>query len=373
VIPATPGFSAVVTGGGTSGHVLPALAIADALVEHGCDRSAIHYVGTQRGIETTLVPPTGYPATYLDVIGLQRSITLRNLAVAPKLVRSVRAATTLLRELHPQVVVNVGGYASFPASWAATRLSIPLVVVSYDRRPGLVTRLLAVRATAVAAAFEDSTLPGAQWTGAPIRREFVHLDRARARDSARAALGVPGDRFLVGVVCGSLGASAVNEAVAELVQRWSDRADLAVHHVVGERFLTRSAPARDDPSGILYRVIGYEDRMAQLYAAADLMVTRAGAGTLAELTATGTPAIVVPWPDAAENHQLENARALADLGAVELLEQDHLDRLGDLVESYVGDRSRLDARAGRSFVAGAHHRSTALVDLIAEVAHGGGR
>jgi UDP-N-acetylglucosamine--N-acetylmuramyl-(pentapeptide) pyrophosphoryl-undecaprenol N-acetylglucosamine transferase len=116
---------AVVTGGGTSGHVLPALAIADALVAAGHERDDLHYVGTQRGFETTLLPPTGYPHTFLDVVGLQRNLSRRNLQFVPKLWRSTRAARELLGRLRPRVVVNVGGYASFPATWAARRLDIP--------------------------------------------------------------------------------------------------------------------------------------------------------------------------------------------------------------------------------------------------------
>lgn len=359
---------AVVTGGGTSGHVLPALAIAAALEEHGHPRSSLHYVGTEHGVETRLLPPTGIAYTLLDVIGLQRSLSRRNLTFAPRLLRSTRAARRLLDELRPRVVVNVGGYASFPASWAAKRAGVPLVVVSYDHRPGLVTRVLARRADAVAVAFDGSALPGARFTGAPVRRELVHLDRQAARAQARRELDIPADRFLVGVVGGSQGAGAINDEVVRMVEGWAQRADLAIHHVVGERFLEGSAPTREDLSGILYRVIGYEDRMAQLYAAADLLVTRGGAGTLAELTTTGTPAVVIPWPDAAENHQLDNAQALADLGAVHLLDQADLRELGPVIERYRTEPEALGALAAASRRAGEHHRSSALVDLIEEAA-----
>ncbi|MEY4338746.1 MAG: UDP-N-acetylglucosamine--N-acetylmuramyl-(pentapeptide) pyrophosphoryl-undecaprenol, partial [Actinomycetota bacterium] len=256
---------AVVTGGGTSGHVLPALAIADALVEAGHARDSLHYVGTARGVETTLVPPTGLPHTFLDVVGLQRSLSRRNLSFLPKLVRACRAAKKLLRELQPAVVVNVGGYASFPATWAARRLRIPYVVVSYDRRPGLVSKVMAKRAAVCAVAFPGSALPHAELTGAPVRREMVALDRAAARADARAELGLPADRFVLAVMCGSQGAAVVNRVVADTVDRLGDRRDLAVYHVVGDRFLADAAPERDGASGILYRVIGYENRMPQLY------------------------------------------------------------------------------------------------------------
>lgn len=361
---------AVVTGGGTSGHVLPALAIADALVARGHAPATIHYVGTRRGVETRLAPESGYPHTLLDVVGLQRSLSRRNLAFLPKLVGSVRSARRMLRELDPAVVVNVGGYGSFPATWAARRLGIPYVVVSYDRRPGLVSKLMARKAAAVAVAFEGSALPGATLTGAPVRQQVIAVDRAGQRGSARDALELPRDRFVVAVMCGSQGAAAVNSAVAGAVELLADRRDLAVHHVVGDRFVTEAAPARDGSEGILYRVIGYEDRMPLLYAAADLMVTRGGAGTIAELATAGVPAIVVPWPGAAENHQLDNARTLSDIGAAVLLEQHDLTarRLADEIERLQSDRSALDGIAERARVAGEAHRSGRLVTLIEEVA-----
>jgi UDP-N-acetylglucosamine--N-acetylmuramyl-(pentapeptide) pyrophosphoryl-undecaprenol N-acetylglucosamine transferase len=365
---------AVVTGGGTSGHVLPALAIAEALVAAGHPSDAVHYVGTQRGVETRLAPESGYPYTLLDVVGLQRSLSKRNLAFLPKLRRATKEAETLLRRLQPKVVVNVGGYGSFPATWAARRMKVPYVVVSYDRRPGLVSKLMAKKAAAVAVAFDGSTLPRAEVTGAPVRQEIVALDRDAMRADARVVLGLPLDRFVVAVMCGSQGAAVVNRVVVESVERLASRADLAVYHVVGDRNLDGAAPQRDGTAGILYRVIGYEDRMPLLYAAADLLVTRGGAGTIAELATVGAPAIVVPWPDAAENHQVDNAKVLSDQGAALLLEQHDLsaDRLISEIESLMADRARLAVIAHRAHEAGAVHRSGALVQLVERVAAQGG-
>jgi len=361
---------AVVTGGGTSGHVLPALAIADALVAAGHPKESIHYVGTQRGVEQRLAPESGYAHTLLDVVGLQRSLSSRNLAFPSKLRAATKQAEQLLRDLQPSVVVNVGGYGSFPATWAAKRLGIPYVVVSYDRRPGLVSKVMAKRAAAVAVAFEGSALPHAELVGAPVRGEMVTLDRAASRSDARRMLDLPDDRFVVAVMCGSLGAAVVNRTVVEAVERLADRRDLAVHHVVGDRFLAQAAPARDGAEGILYRVIGYENRMPQLYAAADLLVTRAGAGTIAELATVGAPAIVVPWPDAAENHQVDNAKVLSQQGAALLIEQPEFtaDRLVHEIEAFLAEPARLAVMAHRAHEAGAVHRSGALVALVERVA-----
>ncbi|TFH16821.1 MAG: UDP-N-acetylglucosamine--N-acetylmuramyl-(pentapeptide) pyrophosphoryl-undecaprenol N-acetylglucosamine transferase, partial [Acidimicrobiales bacterium] len=167
------GVFAVVTGGGTSGHVLPALAVADALVAAGHGANSIRYVGAQRGIETRLLPATPYPHEFLDVIGFQRRVTRQNLGFAPKMTSATRRATSLLRRWAPQVVVSVGGYASMPSVFAARRLDIPVVVVSYDRTPGRASRLAARRAAACAVAFENSPLPRAELTGAPVRRVIL--------------------------------------------------------------------------------------------------------------------------------------------------------------------------------------------------------
>jgi UDP-N-acetylglucosamine--N-acetylmuramyl-(pentapeptide) pyrophosphoryl-undecaprenol N-acetylglucosamine transferase len=361
---------AVVTGGGTSGHVLPALAIAEALVAAGHETNSVHYVGTQRGVESRLAPESGYPHTLLDVVGLQRSLSRRNLEFLPKLWRATGDAKTLLRTLRPQVVVNVGGYGSFPATWAARQLGIPYVVVSYDRRPGLVSKVMAKKAAAVAVAFPGSTLPHAELTGAPVRQEMIVLDREASRSKAREELQLPADRFVVAVMCGSQGAAAVNAVVTAAVERLQGDRELAVYHVVGDRFLDQAAPGRDGSDGILYRVIGYEDRMPLLYAAADLLVTRGGAGTMAELATVGAPAIVVPWPDAAENHQVDNAKVLSEQGAAVLVEQSELsvDRLIAEIQGFRSDPARLAVMALRARESGAVHRSGALVTTIERVA-----
>jgi UDP-N-acetylglucosamine--N-acetylmuramyl-(pentapeptide) pyrophosphoryl-undecaprenol N-acetylglucosamine transferase len=360
----------VVTGGGTAGHVLAALAVADALVARGHDHDTIHYVGTARGVERRLLPPTGYDHTLLDVIGLQRSLSVRNLFFLPKLVRSIWQAARLIRRLRPKVIVNVGGYASFPATAAAMLRRIPIVVVSYDRRPGLVSKLMARGAAACAVAFEGSALPRAHLTGAPVRQEVLGVDRRRDRHEARAQLGLPDDRFVFAVFGGSLGAKRLNEVVSDAVDRLADRNDLAVYHVVGERNLAEAAPGRDGNHGILYRVLGYEERMPLVYAAADLMITRAGAATIAELATVGMPALIVPWPGAAENHQVDNARELSDRhGAVMIEERDlTVDRLIAEIETMTSDHARLADMSAAANAIGARHRSGALVDLIERVA-----
>jgi len=366
-----PGVTfAVVTGGGTSGHVLAAVAVADALVARGHDRTTIHYVGAARGVERRLLPPTGYDHTLLDVVGFQRRLSMRNLAFVPKLLRSTWQASRLLRRLSPHVIVNVGGYASFPATAAAIWRRKPFVVVSYDRRPGLVSKLMARRAAACAVAFEGSTLPRAQLTGAPVRQEVLAVDRRADKQAARSQLELPHDRFVFAVFGGSLGAKRLNDVTSQAVERLADRQDLAVYHVVGDRNLADAAPGRDGAQGIMYRVLGYEDRMPLVYAAADLMMTRAGAATIAELATVGMPALIVPWPAAAENHQVDNARELSDQHGAVLIEEAELtvDRLITEITDAISDPIRLAEMSSAAADIGTRHRSGALVDLIERVA-----
>jgi UDP-N-acetylglucosamine:LPS N-acetylglucosamine transferase len=366
-----PGF-AVITGGGTAGHVLPALAIAEALVDAGHAPAEIHYVGAERGIETSLLAGSPYPHTFLDVVGLQRGMSRRdlsvNIAMPAKLFTASRQATALLRRLRPRVVVSVGGYASLPAVLAARRLGVPIVNVSYDRRPGRATALTARLAAVSAVAFTGSKLPRAVVTGAPVRRAILSVDRQRDRDDARRALALPADRFVVVVTGGSLGSGALIEAVLRYVGDHTDDAGLVVRHVVGHRFKDSVPTGHDEPGRVLHQVVAFDDRLELAYAAADLLVGRGGASTVAEVAVTGTPAILVPWAGAAEDHQTANVRWLADQRAAVLLPESELATLGVAIEELRAapdERARL-AEAARA--AGHVHRSGALVDVIARTA-----
>jgi UDP-N-acetylglucosamine--N-acetylmuramyl-(pentapeptide) pyrophosphoryl-undecaprenol N-acetylglucosamine transferase len=373
---ASGGTFAVVTGGGTSGHVLPAIAVAEALVAGGHEPDTIHYIGAARGIETRLVPATPFPHTFLDVVGFQRRLTRRNLGFVPKMWRARRRAIDLLRTLRPQVVVSVGGYASMPAVFAARAVHVPVVVVSYDRFPGRASALSARRAAACAVAFPDSPLPRATVTGAPVRQAILDVDRADAdqRTAARAALGVADDRFLVAVIGGSQGSGVLNDAIAALVESHLTDRRLAVYHVVGERFLESAGERRDgddSDGGLWYRPIGYESRMDLVYTAADLLIGRGGASTVHEVAVTGIPAVLVPWAASAEDHQTSNVRWLADEGAAVMLAEADIGQLGDVVSRLRNDdshRRRLGENAARL---GALHRRGALAELIESVARRG--
>jgi UDP-N-acetylglucosamine--N-acetylmuramyl-(pentapeptide) pyrophosphoryl-undecaprenol N-acetylglucosamine transferase len=358
---------AVVTGGGTSGHVLPALAVADALVAAGHEAHSIRYVGAERGVETRLLPHTPYPHTFLDVVGAQRRLTRANLAFVPKMLSSTRAATRLLREWQPRVVVSVGGYASMPSVFAARRLGIPVVVVSYDRTPGRASRLSARFAAACAVAFENSPLPRAELTGAPLRQAVLDVDRSDGarRAAARATLGVDPQRFLVAVMGGSLGSGVLNDAIASYLRAHRGDDLLAVRQIAGERFV--DTIERVD-GAVLHQLVAYESDMPAVYAACDLIIGRGGASTVHEVAVTGTPAILVPWAGSADDHQSDNVAWLSEVGGAVLLREGDIARLGEAIDSLRADSDRRDELAAAARRRGEINRSGALASLIERTA-----
>ena len=216
--PSSPRVFAVIAGGGTAGHIVPALAIAEQLVDRGRSPRSIAFVASRRPSDERLLAGTDYPRMYLDVDGLQRSLApkalLRSLLALPKLLIAAARATRQFRIWQPRVVVSVGGFASEPAVRAAGALGIPVVVVSYDQHPGLATRRQAKKAAAVATAFAGSSLPGAKHTGAPVRNSVRRLLRNSAGDSsarAKAAglFGIDPARRIIVVMGGSLGSQSL--------------------------------------------------------------------------------------------------------------------------------------------------------------------
>lgn len=356
---------AIVTGGGTAGHVLPALAIADALVSAGHQRSAIHYVGSERGIEGRLVPPTGYAMTLLPGRGIQRRLTLANVAAIWGLLVAFGKALLLVGRLRPHIVISVGGYASVAVALAALVRRIPVVVAEQNGVPGAANRLIARFARASAVAFEGTPLPRAVVTGNPIRPEISAIDPGRDRAVARATFGVGDGRCLLLVFGGSLGALRLNRAVLDALPAWSDRADLSVHHVVGSRDweqISTEVPA--DLGHLEYRCVQYEDDMPAALAAADVAVCRSGSSTCFELAAAGLPAVLVPSPVVTADQQTGNARLLVVAGGAVLVPDAELDgaRLVREVDDLLHDPDR---RAAMSRAARAWARPDAAAAIVA--------
>ena len=368
---------AVVTGGGTSGHVVPAMAILEMLQDAGHPVQDLAYVGSRRGVESAMVPALGVRCEFLPISGLQRSLSprslARNLALPVRLYRSTRAARRLVREWKPRVVVSVGGYASEPMARAAVASCVPLVCVSYDFMPGLATRRQARDATVCAVAFPGSPLPRAVVTGAPVRRSVRLMDVGAERARVRSALGVATDAVFVTVVGGSLGSAALNEVVHDIVREMRDTGTAAfVHHIVGPRFAAGTETGQSTNDGVTLQRVASENDMPGILAASDIVISRAGASTVAEIASVGVASILVPWSGAADDHQTLNARWLSDAGAAVLVDErnDLGGRLVSALRALATDADRRRAMSAAARAQGAQNRSSSLVDVIGNAAQG---
>ena len=374
-----PTFFAVITGGGTSGHVIPALAIAELLQDGGVTKDQLHFVGSTNGIETTLVPPTGIPMSLLTVQGFGRGLSPRalkkNFRTFQVLRNASRHAERLLSSLRPSVVVSVGGYASVPATRAAKKMNIPVVTVSYDRQPGLATRLQARSASGVAVAYLPSKLKNASLTGAPVRRVLRNLDLSSTRTDARTRLSIPIDRKVICITGGSLGSAKLNSVARTLVENNQSRNDICVIHLTGERYIDDDLPILDNYTEIVYRRLKSTVAMQDVYSASDLVVARAGASTIAELSTIGIASVLVPWSGAAEDHQTANAKWLDDLGGSLVINERKTtnNEIADQIIDLIDDQAKLRVLANAAWLAGKQHRESTLTELIFSVAGQKGR
>lgn len=359
---------AVVTGGGTSGHVIPAQAILESLLEYGYQPDEVKYVGSRRGIENSLMKDAPWESQFLPISGLQRSVSVRSLvknaSLLWRLLRSRILAHELMKKWQPEVVVSVGGYASQPMSSAAKSFGIPLVCVSYDRIPGLATRRQSRYAKVCTVAFADTKLPHAVHTGAPVRRQLRTLQVSLQRDEARKRLGIPPQATCLAIVGGSLGSGVLNSAVSDIAKCASGAGDVVIFHVCGPRNENDSVPSV--PSNVTYIRRGYVSEIADLYAACDLLVARAGASTVAEVAAVGIASVLVPWADATENHQLLNASWLSDQGAAVMMPEDEFQSTEGVqkIIELLGNEEVRKALASSAFAVGALHRGPSLVEAI---------
>lgn len=363
---------ALVAGGGTGGHLVPALAVARALAE---DRGpgSVELVGSRRGLDAELLAHSGVPFTLLPGRGLARRVTpaaaAANVGAVAGLAWALLRSLALVARRRPAVVVAMGGYASVPPALAAAVWGVPVVLVNVDAVPGAANRLVGRFARAAAVAFPGTALPRAVVTGAPVRPEMAaaaHPD-AEGRARARRELGIAPARSVVGAVGGSLGARTINAAVLGVAERWAKRDDVALYHVVGRRdaaWVEGAAP-RLEPGGLCYVARPYEERMALFYQAADVVVARAGANTVAELTVVGVPSVLVPLPGAPGDHQTANARVLEAAGAAVVVDDRHCtpDRLTVELESLLNDVARLEAMAAAAATLGRPDAVRAVADL----------
>jgi UDP-N-acetylglucosamine--N-acetylmuramyl-(pentapeptide) pyrophosphoryl-undecaprenol N-acetylglucosamine transferase len=287
----------LLAGGGSAGHIEPALALADALrrIDSGTEVTCL---GTERGLETRLIPLRGYPLALIPAVPMPRSVTPKLLTVPGRLAGAVNAAAAAIDQTGAQVLVGFGGYVATPAYLAARRRKIPIVVHEANPKPGLANRLGARFTTHVFTGHPDTQLRNGKYLGIPIRREIAELDRLGLGDKARTHFGLRPDLPVLLVTGGSQGARSLNAAVFGAAE-WLRDAGVQVLHIIGPRN-GHDAPVTKrgagEVGGVPYVANPYIDRMDLAYAAADFALCRAGAMTCAELTAVGLPAAYVPLP-----------------------------------------------------------------------------
>ncbi|HLU73169.1 MAG TPA: undecaprenyldiphospho-muramoylpentapeptide beta-N-acetylglucosaminyltransferase [Nonomuraea sp.] len=355
----------VLAGGGTAGHIEPALALADAL--RRLDASiGVTCVGTERGLETRLVPARGYDLELVPAVPLPRTLTPQLLTVPGRLAGAVNAVAAVLDRVQADILVGFGGYVATPAYLAAKRRGLPIVVHEANPRPGLANRLGAKLTDHVFTGFPDGgALPRAEYIGTPLRREIVELDRLSMGDKARSWFGLQTHRPTLLVFGGSQGARSINEAALAAAPALR-AAGVQVLHVVGAKNTVDHEPPPGDPQ---YVLLPYVTRMDLAYAAADLVLCRSGALTCAELTAVGLPAAYVPLPHGNGEQRINAERVTAAGGGV-LVDDAELSAgwITDHLLPLLHDPERVAAMSEAASALGTKDADTILARKVLEIA-----
>ncbi|WP_338891648.1 undecaprenyldiphospho-muramoylpentapeptide beta-N-acetylglucosaminyltransferase [Rhodococcus sovatensis] len=370
----TKPLSVVVAGGGTAGHIEPALAVADALRELD-DTVRVTALGTARGLETTLVPARGYRLALIPPVPLPRKPTLDLLRLPAKVLSSVRETRAVFADVEADVLIGFGGYVALPAYLAARRVfgrsrAIPVIVHEANARAGIANKVGARLATRVLAAVSGSGVSArgredAEIVGIPVRPTITGLDRAAVRAEARRHFGLPDEGPVLLVFGGSQGARSLNEAVSGAAAALT-AAGVSVLHAHGPK---NSVDVSTDEPNAPYVAVPYLTRMDLAYAAADLAICRSGAMTVAEVSATGLPAIYVPLPHGNGEQEL-NARPVVDAGGGILVADANLtsDYVGADVVDLITDVDRLKQMSAGAAGAGHRDAATAVARIVLDVA-----
>jgi UDP-N-acetylglucosamine--N-acetylmuramyl-(pentapeptide) pyrophosphoryl-undecaprenol N-acetylglucosamine transferase len=352
----------LLAGGGTAGHTSPLLATAAVLRDTGADVTCL---GTPRGLEVTLIPQAGFPLELVPPVPLPRRPGKAMLQVPGRLRAAVKATDEVVDRIRPDVIVGFGGYVSVPAYLVARRRHLPLVVHEGNAMPGIANKLGARCTTHVATSFPDTDLRHARYIGLPIRREISGLDRAALRAEARAFFGLDADRPTVLITGGSQGARRINHAVSAAARDLAG-AGIQVLHAAGRPEEVSISPRPGDPP---YVVVPFIDRMDLAYAAADLIVCRAGANTVTEVAAVGLPAAFVPLP-IGNGEQAHNANPVVRAGGALLIDDAALTPawIDNVVIPLVSHPGRLAAMSAAASDIVRRDADERLADMICEAA-----
>jgi UDP-N-acetylglucosamine--N-acetylmuramyl-(pentapeptide) pyrophosphoryl-undecaprenol N-acetylglucosamine transferase len=341
--------------GGTGGHIFPGLAVAQEMRTAGWD---VVWMGARGGMEERLVPPRGYRTAWIRAKAARGKGLLHKLLLPTNLLYSFWESARHIRRLKPDVVLGLGGYVAFPGGMMASLLNRPLALHEQNAIPGLANRVLSTVSDKVMVAFPEA-LKSAEWTGNPVRSEIAALAAPEQRFAGR----VGPLRLLV--VGGSLGAQALNAAVPKALALLEEKA--SVVHQAGEKHL-EALKKNYREAGVRGELVAFIEDIAQCYAEADLVICRAGAVTIAELSAGGVASILVPFPHAVDDHQTANARFLADRGAAILLQQGDMtaQKLAQMIRAL--DRPKLLEMAKRARAMGKPDAARIVAQRCMEIA-----
>lgn len=357
-------MKAIFAGGGTAGHINPAISAAQELCRRDPDAEVL-FIGVKGHMEETLCQKAGFPISFIRVAGFDRRHLLKNIKIAGEALTAVRDAKKIIRDFAPDVVVGTGGYVSGPVVYAASRLKIPTVIHEQNVLAGVTTKLLCRVAKAVGTAFDECKLPKCRkkvCVGNPLRAELFGITREEAREK----LGIPQDAPFVVGIGGSLGARAINENMLALMHAAPEKMHIWLS--AGKGGYEKVYPQAPKKTGC--QVLPYIYNAGEVYAAADLLVCRAGAITLSELNAMGKPAVLIPSPYVAENHQEHNARLQQERGAAKMLTEAELNEqlFLDTVFGLVNDPQKLQEMSEASLALGVRDATARFADLILRMA-----
>jgi UDP-N-acetylglucosamine--N-acetylmuramyl-(pentapeptide) pyrophosphoryl-undecaprenol N-acetylglucosamine transferase len=359
----------VLTGGGTGGHIYPALAIGRE-VSVRQPGSSLLYIGTSRGLESRIVPEQGIAFENITITGFRRSLSWDNVRTVVRFWQGVRRSKVILKKFQPDIVVGTGGYVCGPVVYAASKLGIPTLIHEQNVMPGLTNKFLSRYVDGVAVSFAESVgyfnrCRDVVHAGNPCASAVVHA----SRDKGFRSLDLKPETPFVLVVGGSRGAKALNDAMTSMVPMLSQLPNAQFVFVTGERFYeditARMNKYSPDISSRVH-IVAYIKNMPEVLAAASLVVSRAGASSLAEITSLGVPSILIPSPNVTNNHQEPNARSLADAGAADMILERNL--TGDLlfrhIRAIMGDTAYRGSMAQASRKLGMPNAATTIVEQI---------
>lgn len=335
----------IISGGGTGGHIFPAIAIADEIKKRN-PKAEILFIGAQGKMEMEKVPAAGYRIEGLTIVGFQRKLTFSNFLLPFKIIKSLFKARSILKEFKPQAVVGVGGYASGPTLQVATMLKLPTLVQEQNSFPGKTNKLLASKVNVLCTAYDglDKFFPKEKirLTGNPVRHDMVSIDWKR--EEAMNYYGFDSSKKTILIIGGSLGARTLNNALVENIAEIARHDEIQILWQSGKLYYEQMLEIMNKEKVGSIKLVQFIDRMDLAYAAADVIISRAGAISVSELCLIGKPVVLVPSPNVAEDHQTKNAMALVNKNAAILVKDtEATQHLFSVVFQLMTDESRMMA------------------------------